>query len=312
MTKALKIYEGRHAFVGLLIVVLAAAMFAGGSPPTAQDDEVRDITKDWGKSRPGEPKKVKNTKILYDIKTRIPKAKDRADSFGNSEVGVTIWRFRRARANDAIEVRDLLQDEDGESEWIAERAEAEPSLSDGERVRIGIQTLRTVFLYVIDRAIYADGTSGDPYLIFPTLSIRGGNNSVMAGRVIDIPAAEDKYPFFKMKRSRSNQGAEQEFEEITILVTPQKLPNLQIGAQRLKLSTLQFGDWRKQWGGPVERAEMRGGTGAAITKAEKSAARNPAVLLKADDPYPQTIYRTAAKPGDPMLVTVRLRVVGKN
>lgn len=115
-----------------------------------------------------------------------------------------------------------------------------------------------------------------------------------------------------MKRSRSKQGAEQEFEEITILVTPQKLPDLQIGAQRLKLSAQQFEDWRKQWGATVERAELRGGTGAAITKAEKGAARDPAGLLKADDPYPQTIYRIAAKPGDPILVILRLRVNGKN
>lgn len=108
MTKALKIYESRSAFLALLIMVLTAAMFVGGSPPTTQDDEVRDITKDWGKSRPGEPTKVKNTKLLYDIKTKIPKEKDRADSVGNSEVGVTIWRFRRARADDDNEVRDLL------------------------------------------------------------------------------------------------------------------------------------------------------------------------------------------------------------
>jgi hypothetical protein len=312
MTKASKTYESRRAFVALLIVVLAIGIFAGGSPQGAQEDEVRDITKDWKKQRPGEPAQDKSAKILYDIKTRIPKEKDRPDSVGSSEVGVTIWRFRRARADDDIEIRDLLPDGDGESEWIAERAEGEPSLSDGQRVRISIQTLRTGFLYVIDRAKYADGTSGDPYLLFPTLSIRGGNNSVMAGRVIDIPASKDKFPYLKMKRSQSKQGAEQEFEEITILVTPQKLPDLQIEEKRLKLSAQQLEDWRKQWGGPVEQAELRGGTGATITKAERDAARDPGGLLKSDDPYPQTIYRLAAKPGDPMLVTVRLRVNGKN
>jgi hypothetical protein len=32
-------------------------------------------------------------------------------------------------------------------------------------------------------------------------------------------------------------------------------------------------------------------------------------LLAADDPYPETIYRVAVGPTDPMLVIVNLRVV---
>ena len=51
------------------------------------------------------------------------------------------------------------------------------------------------YLYVIDREQYADGTQGEPYLIFPTTRTRGGDNSVKAGRVMEIPSQDDNPPY---------------------------------------------------------------------------------------------------------------------
>src|SRR5690349_23992390 len=48
------------------------------------------------------------------------------------------------------------------------------------------------YLYVFDREVYADKSLGEPYLIFPTTALRGGDNLVKAGRVVEIPSHDDR------------------------------------------------------------------------------------------------------------------------
>ncbi len=68
----------------------------------------------------------------------------------------------------------------------------------------------------MDQEIYADGSKGEPYLIFPTSRTRGGDNSVKAGRVIEIPAQDDTPPYFTLKRTRADHVG----ENVIVLVTP--------------------------------------------------------------------------------------------
>ena len=51
---------------------------------------------------------------------------------------------------------------------------------------MSIESPRSGFLYVIDREQYADGSTSDPYLIFPTQKIHAGNNAVSPGKVIEL------------------------------------------------------------------------------------------------------------------------------
>ena len=166
-----------------------------------------------------------------------------------------------------------------------------------------IESPRSGYLYVFDREIYADKTFGEPYLIFPTLSLNDGDNKVSAGRVIEIPSAEDKPPFYTLKRSR----ADHEGEVLTIIVTDKPLTELTIGRSALKISAEQFNSYEKHWGALTQQLELEGGSGTAMSKAEKTAGTGNEVLTQ-DDALPQTIYRILAKPNQPLLLTVPLPI----
>lgn len=220
-----------------------------------------------------------------------------------SELGVTIWRLRPATPADSG-ARILVQEASETTELIPERVSSTSRLNAGDRVRLTLESPEHGYLYVIDRERYASGQGGTPYLIFPTTRTRGGDNKVMGGKLIDIPAQSDRPNFFTLRRSRPDQVE----EELTVLLTPQPLEGIEIGPNALALSAAQVAAWEKQWGSAnPEIFELTGGAGKAWTQAEQNAAADGTRLLTQDDPPPQTVYRVAVKPGAPMAVEVRLR-----
>lgn len=222
---------------------------------------------------------------------------------GDSVVGVTIWRLRPSRDADEGE-RMIVHEGSDSAAWIPERVPGNAGLSEGDKVRLSIEAARTGYLYVIDREQYADGTLGEPYLIFPTTRTLGGDNRVKAGRLIDIPAQEDSPPFFTLKRSRADQVG----ELLSVIVTPIPLDELQIGAQAQRLSPERVARWEKSWGGQSGRMELSDGAGKVWTKEEKDAGANGARLLNASAPGPQTLYyRPGAKSDEPLLIKVQLQ-----
>jgi hypothetical protein len=223
-------------------------------------------------------------------------------------VGITVWRLRPSKATDEARILVHKKGSKEPTEWTPERVEAETPLEAGQRVRLSIEVPRTGFLYVIDREQYADGTTSDPYLVFPVKSVRGGDNTVTAGRVIEIPSQEDDPSFFTLERLPRGNQPDQVGEVLTVLVTPEPLATLPIADEPLKLSREQVASWEQKWGARTERIELVGGAGKAYTKAEQAAGADPKQRLTQDDPLPQTIYHVAAKPGDPLLVTVPLRI----
>jgi len=225
-----------------------------------------------------------------------------AEDPGDSLVGITIWRLRASLPEDDKDV--VISNLDGGEELTPERIEAETPLLEGQKVRVSIETARSGYLYVIDREQYADGTFGAPYLIFPTLRTNGGNNEVMAGRLIEIPAWNDHPRYFTMQTSRPDQTA----EVLTILVTPTPLPGLRIRRDPLQLTQEEIISWEKRWGAKVQRLEARGQAGKPYTKAEKNASTDRTRLLTHNEPLPQTMYRLETKPGDPMLLNIPLRI----
>jgi hypothetical protein len=216
-------------------------------------------------------------------------------------VGVTVWRLRQSKAEDNKEARLLLQEAQSNEnkEWTPERVEAETIFSTGERVRLGIESPRDGFLYVIDRELYADGTTSDPYLIYPTLANRNGNNSVTAGKLIEIPEKS----YFLLKPLRTDYTG----ESLTILITKEPIGELKIGENIIKLDAQLVAQWEKQWGVAIERFEMIGGAGKTYTKAEKESSDGSRLLTQADE-LPQTLYRAVAKTGNPILITMSLRI----
>ena len=214
-------------------------------------------------------------------------------------VGVTLWRLRPANRSDSGE-RLIVHDDNAVSEWLPERISATTRLVQGDKLRISVETVRAGYLYVIDREQYADGTVGEPYLIFPTTRTSGGDNQVSVGRLLEIPAQGDSPPFFTMKKSRPDHVA----EVLSVIVTPAPLEEVQITDKAQKLPDSQVASWEKAWGTSVGHLEMAT-AGQTWTKEEKDATTR---ALTASAPAPQLLfYRPSAKPTDPMFVKLRLQ-----
>jgi len=255
----------------------------------------------WDTAFIDQPKRpASSAKRRYRIATpNVPPDRVVADTV----VGVTLWRLRPSKTTDTGE-RILVQEGSESTDWIPERVEAGTRLTAGTRVRLSVEAAREGYLYVIDREEYADGSLGEPYLIFPTTRTNGGNNEVKAGRIIEIPTQDDRPPFFTLKPSRSDQVS----EVISVLVSPTPLDGLQIGATAQKLSVDQVANWEKSWGGTVGRLEMQDGAGKTWTRQEKEAGGDSTRSLTQEEPAPQTLYyKPEAKSGQPVMINVALR-----
>lgn len=218
-------------------------------------------------------------------------------------LGVTVWKLRSPKPGEPGE-RILIQSGPQPTTWVPVRVSANAPLTEGSLVRLSIEPARTGFLYVIDREQYADGSTGEPHLIFPTTTIRNGSNEVRKGQLIELPDRRDEIPCFRLERSRPDHTG----ELLTVLVTPQPLENITIGSAPIRLSETQVAEWEKQWGKQVGQLELSSGTGQAWTKQEKETGADQTRTLAKDDPIPQTIfYSSAVKSGEPMLVRLKLK-----
>lgn len=225
-----------------------------------------------------------------------PEAKPAVGAVEGEMVGVTVWRLRATKAADSQESRLLVEDD----EWTLERVESETVFAPGDRVRLSIESPRNGYLYVIDREQYADGTTSDPYLIYPTLRNRNGDNSVKAGKVIELPGKTA----FRLSPLRENYAG----EALTVIVTEQPLADVTIGERMLKLDPALVARWEKQWNASIERFELIGGAGKTYTKAEREAGQEGSRVLTQEDELPQTLYRIVAARNNPLLITVPLRI----
>jgi len=213
-------------------------------------------------------------------------------------VGVTLWRLRRPTRSDSGE-RIIVHDDNATTEWLPERISATTRLVQGDRLRISVEAVRAGYVYIIDREQYADGSLGEPYLIFPTTRTGAGDNQVAIGRLLEIPAQDDSPPFFVMKKTRADHVA----EVLSVIVTPARLEGIKITDKALKLTDEQVASWEKEWGSSVGRMEMAT-AGQLWTKEEKDARTR---ALTANAPPPQLVfYRPSVKPTEPMFVKLRL------
>ncbi|HEY6333550.1 MAG TPA: hypothetical protein VI756_29790 [Blastocatellia bacterium] len=301
---------GRLVNVGIISTMFFVSLTVASSPsPHAQDQQMRDVGKEWAAKRP-ENDSDKSTVLhpAYIIKTQIPKSLDTPNLEADPRIGVTVWRLRPSTASDQARSVIKVGDTGRQEKWTAERVESSALLLNGQMVRLTIESTRTGYLYIIDREKYADGTFGVPYLIFPAADLDNGTNLVRAGRLVQIPEPDSDQPYFKLAPNKRTRGTKQEGEELLVIVATQPLAGLQTAIDRAKLSAKTVDELIQRYTKPIEVAEMKHGAGAAETSAEQRAASDPQRLLRSDDPFPETIYRIAASPDDPMLVTVDLKV----
>lgn len=287
-------------FVGALALCLTTA--AVRAQNVADDDTTRNL---WDTAFKRTAKtsgsSAKNTTARkYRVATpKVPTKNVTRDSV----IGVTVWRLRPVAAADDGE-RIIVHEGASTAAWIPELVRGNAPLAEGNRVRLTIEAARTGYLYVIDREQYADGTFGEPLLVFPTTRTLGGDNKVQAGRLIDLPGQDDSPPFFTLKRSRADQIG----EVLTVIVTPVPLDELQIGAQAQTLSAEQVAVWEQKWGGQAGRLDLTDGQKRTWTSREKEAAKPNGRLLSHAEPAPQMLfYRPGALANQPLLIKVQLR-----
>ena len=219
-----------------------------------------------------------------------------------SYVGVTVWHLQPAPEGS----RALTITGEGKR-WVPARASMDKTLSEGQQVRIAVEVSRPGYLYVVNRERYADGSVGDPVLLFPTRRLRGGEHAVQAGRVIEIPDLGDQPPYFTLKRSRPDHTS----EVLLLLITPQPLPDVAAGEDARPLPRAVVEEWTKRWATGHRKLETPGGAGRAYTAAEQEAGSTPSRLLTRADPLPHTLYRVDGPATTPTLIVVPLRIAPK-
>jgi hypothetical protein len=301
MTPGRKTIASRRILVAWMMTLCVAGLFAVAASRAQEEEATRHLwdTAFINQGNKGAAAK-RSAKRNYRIATpRVPVVGVSPDTV----IGVTLWRLRPSRPADAGE--RIIAHEGAESvEWLPERVSSDARLAEGDRIRMSVEAARTGYLYVIDREQYADGTQGEPYLIFPPTRTRGGDNSVKAGRVMEIPSQDDNPPYFTLKRSR----AEHVGESVTVLVTPTPIEGLQIGEKMQRLPDEKVATWEKAWGAQAGRLELENGAGKQWTRQEKEAGADGTRSLSEDEPAPQTIYyRPGASSTVPVLVKVQLQ-----
>ena len=282
----------------LLLTIVVASVFSLGVIAQQTDDATRKL---WDTAFVGSANKTNTRRRARSYRIATPKVPiDKVTP--DSVVGVTIWRLRPATTADTGE-RIIVHEETATKQWTPERISPETKLGQGDRLRISVEGARKGYLYVIDREQYADGSVGEPYLIFPTTRTLNGDNRVDIGKLTEIPAQEDSPPYFTVKKSRADHVA----EVLSVLVTPTPLDGLAITDKAQKLSEMQVSEWEKQWSSGVGFLEMDKSVGQTWTKEERDAGAANTRALTAEGPAPQLLfYRAAAKPNDPLFVKLQL------
>jgi Domain of unknown function (DUF4384) len=286
--------------VNLLPFILCMSLFA--QPQGARRLERDIVPEEFIKARPVKSSAARRERVRY-RRVSVGSA-GMSRTAPATQLGLTIWRLHRATAAEVGE-RIVVHEEGGVVEWIPERVEAGRPLRIGEKIRMSFESQQAGYLYVINREQYADGRLGEPLLIFPTTRTRNGDNQVAAGRIIEIPAQEDRLNFFTMLRGRMDQTGEQ----LIAIITPQPLTELTIGAEPLKLTDELVAKWEQAWGATAAMFERANVGGKTWTRGEREAGADATRRLTQDEPGPQTIFRVAAGPDKPRLIKLTLRYV---
>lgn len=227
-------------------------------------------------------------------------------------IGLTIWRFGPSQC--AIPncppptgaTKGLFDTSAGT------RVDDSVALGTGERVRLGLESLsHDGFIYVIDREQFANGTFGDPYLIFPTKSINNGKNYARPGLQIQLPRAEGCF----CVKSRDPQRV-LIADNLIVIISPQPLLTPEnIGVKEIPLPVQLTSYVDRANRERSQRATLKDGAGLSQSTTELMAGTKglfdtEPVLTQSDLP-PQNVYQNLVPQGYPAVFSVYLRYNSK-
>lgn len=219
----------------------------------------------------------------------------------SEELGVTFWRLRPLKEDDGDVPTFLVKVGDSSQKWAAERVKSSTRFQPGDRVRFTIEASRSGYLYIANREVYADGSTGDAEIIFPTLRTRSGDNDVSAGTLVEIPASTDSVPYFTIQAQRADYAG----EELIVVITPNEMADIEKTLRPAPISRDRLAKWY-EWQVGEDIYDADNGEGIAYTQVEADAAQSTSRSLTREEPLPQTIYRLRIPKETPLFVLIRL------
>lgn len=217
------------------------------------------------------------------------------------QIGVTLWQLSEVRPSATIET--LLEMLGGKRRYLMpERVSIDTVFEPYDLVRLAFESSRRGYLYVIDQEMYADGTLGDAYMVFPSRRIRSGANLIAPGKPVELPDINGN-PFYFELRPADRGGKTPTAEILTVIITDRPITGLQIGERPLLIPENTLNNWRTKWSGRVEIFESS--EKIAYSKRERAAGGGTATLT-GDDPLPQTIFLVEGNRSAGSLITVPL------
>jgi hypothetical protein len=226
-------------------------------------------------------------------------------------LGVTLWKMETSQPADPPSVREIVHpkpDSQAESQaesWTPVRLPPGHTFQLGDKFQAGIESSRTGFIYVVNRALREDGSAGPAFLIFPTARIHGGDNRVWPGRLVRLPDRASTPPFWTFESARPDYAG----ELFILLFTPQPIPDLAPQEHALPLEDSGVASWNQRYGRGVNRVPFL--TQALRLTPEEAAARDQGVQLVRTAPLPQVVYEGERAPDAGMLATMAIRVSQK-
>ena len=214
-----------------------------------------------------------------------------------AQLGVTIWLVDRGQSK-GIEM-------EGEEQAL-ERLDTNAPYTEGDTIRLTIESDLSGFMYIVDQECYADGSYGPAMLIYPTLKTRKGNNLIRVWETVEVPKYPAVWTFKPRELAKNEVRKEQTAEVLTFIISPTPLvARTRIGKKALALNKGEFEAWRLRWQRPTQQFDVEGRIGGvASTKGiEQSGEEAGGEDLVGS----QTTYQTAIKPGNPVFVTIPLK-----
>lgn len=197
------------------LIVICCFMTMTVIVAAAQDgDNTRSITSDdYAKARPaaatttGRPAGSQRASVKYNLvrrdkkkirwksKTAVTKRPQPKGKMISNDIGITIWKMRRALEIDAGVLLPVKVGGSVEM-WSSVRVDPLSPFKAGDFIRLAVESPTVGYLYVINSEISSDGSYGDPSLIFPAPANQ--YNSVTPGMLVDIPDQKEPFPYFKL------------------------------------------------------------------------------------------------------------------
>lgn len=293
--------EGSKSIKSEEYLVKRPAEASGGGAAGSSANVSNDTRPGAGKrNNSGRQKSTKATPIsqtapsfVYIVDKEFPEGPP-PRNFEYVRMGVTIWRLSPSQC--PIQDCPLPGVSAGSSKGLvdtATRVDDNVPLNNGERVRLGLESLaQSGYVYIIDREQFADGSLGDGFLIFPTKKIDGGRNWAQPGQQIHLPRAGG---CFCVKSRNSEKILVADVLTVVLSQTPllreEEIGNDAIPIPLSLISFLARADKEKTF-----RGLLRGGSGLAQTAHEQSAGAKglfdtSSVLTQSDLP-PQSFYQS--------------------